>query len=213
MKRKSDTTKRNLTFDRKESITLPVNQLPVRAVPGADWERLKRLISRVDETQGVWLRIFDGAIGLSVACLVAVLTPNDYVVLGVSVRTLFGFGLAISATLAITAGFASRSEKEKKTATKEDLEEVISDVEQLYDDEDFYAEESSLSTSTRTQTEDDLYAQAIRIARDRGSISTSRLQRTMRIGYARAARMVDQMEEEGIVGESDGARPRPVIKP
>ena len=45
--------------------------------------------------------------------------------------------------------------------------------------------------------------------RDRAS--TSLLQRRLRIGYGRAARLIEEMEEQGIVGPADGARPREVL--
>jgi S-DNA-T family DNA segregation ATPase FtsK/SpoIIIE len=41
--------------------------------------------------------------------------------------------------------------------------------------------------------------------------STSLLQRKLRVGYARAARIMEEMEEQGIIGPADGARPREVL--
>jgi len=61
-------------------------------------------------------------------------------------------------------------------------------------------------------TGDDLYDQALRIAAEARYISTSFLQRKLKIGYNRAARIIEQMEENGIVGPSDGtSRPREVF--
>lgn len=59
--------------------------------------------------------------------------------------------------------------------------------------------------------EDDLFDEAIRLAMERGQISTSMIQRKLRIGYARAGRMIDEMEEQGIVSPADGSRPRNVL--
>ena len=64
---------------------------------------------------------------------------------------------------------------------------------------------------TENDQEDELYREAVRIAMQQGKISVSMLQRRLRIGYNRAARLVERMEEEGIVGPSDGVRPRPVL--
>jgi S-DNA-T family DNA segregation ATPase FtsK/SpoIIIE len=46
---------------------------------------------------------------------------------------------------------------------------------------------------------------------DSGKASASLLQRRLRVGYARAARLVEEMEEQGIIGPADGARPRDVL--
>ena len=58
--------------------------------------------------------------------------------------------------------------------------------------------------------EDPLMEQALRVVKQHGTASASMLQRRLRIGYNRAARLIEQMEDEGIVGPSDGSRGRPV---
>ncbi len=60
--------------------------------------------------------------------------------------------------------------------------------------------------------DDDLYQDAIRVVCDAGRASTSTLQRRLRIGYGRAARLIDLMEKDGIVGPSEGTKPREVLK-
>jgi S-DNA-T family DNA segregation ATPase FtsK/SpoIIIE len=57
---------------------------------------------------------------------------------------------------------------------------------------------------------DSLYPEAVRIVVETGQASVSLLQRRMRLGYGRAARILDMMEEEGIVGPIRGAKPREV---
>jgi len=60
--------------------------------------------------------------------------------------------------------------------------------------------------------DDELYEEAVRIVCEMGRASTSTLQRRLRIGYGRAARLIDMMERDGIVGPADGPRPREVLK-
>ena len=58
---------------------------------------------------------------------------------------------------------------------------------------------------------DEMYDQAVAIVGEMRQASTSMLQRRLRLGYNRAARMIERMEREGIVGPADGARPREVL--
>ena len=58
---------------------------------------------------------------------------------------------------------------------------------------------------------DPLWEEAVRWVVDRGQASTSMLQRKFSIGFQRASRVLDQMEEQGIVGPRDGSRPREVL--
>jgi S-DNA-T family DNA segregation ATPase FtsK/SpoIIIE len=60
---------------------------------------------------------------------------------------------------------------------------------------------------------DDLYDQAVAIVCDTRQASVSYIQRRLQIGYNRAARMVEQMERDGIVGPTNGAKPRDVLAP
>jgi DNA segregation ATPase FtsK/SpoIIIE, S-DNA-T family len=60
--------------------------------------------------------------------------------------------------------------------------------------------------------DDNLYQDAVRVVCDAGRASTSTLQRRLRIGYGRAARLIDLMEKDGIVGPPDGTKPREVLK-
>lgn len=58
---------------------------------------------------------------------------------------------------------------------------------------------------------DDMFKDAVRVVVESGKASTSLLQRRLRVGYARAARIIEEMEEQGIIGPADGARPREVL--
>ncbi|MDB5264883.1 MAG: ftsK [Parcubacteria group bacterium] len=59
--------------------------------------------------------------------------------------------------------------------------------------------------------DDDLYSQAKEAVEEAGRASTSYLQRKLRIGYSRAARLMDLLEEKGVIGPADGSRPREVL--
>lgn len=63
-----------------------------------------------------------------------------------------------------------------------------------------------------SEADDPLYAQAVAFVRDQGRASISLVQRHLRIGYNRAARFIEQMEADGIVGPADGSKPRKVIQ-
>lgn len=62
-----------------------------------------------------------------------------------------------------------------------------------------------------SNNDDDMYKDAVRVVMESGKASASLLQRRLRVGYARAARLVESMEEQGIIGPADGARPREVL--
>lgn len=61
------------------------------------------------------------------------------------------------------------------------------------------------------EADDDMWRDAVGVVVEGGKASTSLLQRRLRIGYGRAARLIETMEEQGIVGSSDGNRPREVL--
>jgi len=59
--------------------------------------------------------------------------------------------------------------------------------------------------------DDDMFQDAVRVVIESKKASTSLLQRRLRIGYGRAARLIEEMEEQGIIGQADGSRPREVL--
>jgi S-DNA-T family DNA segregation ATPase FtsK/SpoIIIE len=59
---------------------------------------------------------------------------------------------------------------------------------------------------------DPMYGDAVKLVIEFGKASTSLLQRRLRIGYGRAAHLIDLMEQDGIVGAADGPKPREVLK-
>ncbi len=62
-----------------------------------------------------------------------------------------------------------------------------------------------------TDHDDDLWRDAVHVVLENRKASTSLLQRRLRVGYGRAARLIETMEEQGIVGPADGSRPREVL--
>jgi DNA segregation ATPase FtsK/SpoIIIE, S-DNA-T family len=79
-------------------------------------------------------------------------------------------------------------------------------------DENGNSETSQDGESPGSEADDDLYQDAVRVVCEMGRASTSTLQRRLRIGYGRAAHLIDLMEKDGIVGPPDGTRPRELLK-
>ncbi len=75
------------------------------------------------------------------------------------------------------------------------------------------AESSGGETGADGEPDDDpMFADAVKLVVEFGKASTSLLQRRLRIGYGRAAHLIDLMEQDGIVGAADGPKPREVLK-
>ena len=72
-------------------------------------------------------------------------------------------------------------------------------------------EKDSFDNSQGNATDEDIIEQAIAVAVENGQLSTSMLQRKLKLGYARAARIMDELEEMGVIGASEGAKPRKVL--
>ncbi|GHU85826.1 DNA translocase FtsK [Clostridia bacterium] len=83
-------------------------------------------------------------------------------------------------------------------------DEVAEEIEKL-------AVKEKASAKVPEFDQDDMLNTAIKCIVEMGQASTSLLQRRLKIGYSRAARLIDEMEERGIVGESDGSKPRKVM--
>jgi S-DNA-T family DNA segregation ATPase FtsK/SpoIIIE len=81
----------------------------------------------------------------------------------------------------------------------------------VYDETITQSEEESGNGEGGSGERDELFEQALRICCEMKRASTSVLQRRLRIGYGRAAAMLDGLEREGFIGQADGARPRPVL--
>ncbi|MFT9057620.1 MAG: DNA translocase FtsK, partial [Ethanoligenens sp.] len=93
----------------------------------------------------------------------------------------------------------------KQTASPNYDDTVIDEIEKQA------AKEKKSDESTQDDDADAMLPQAIECVVDAGIASTSLLQRRLKLGYARAARIVDEMESRGIVGPLEGSKPRQVL--
>lgn len=80
-----------------------------------------------------------------------------------------------------------------------------------YDESITQSEEEALGLEDTNGEHDELFEEALRICVEMKRASTSVLQRRLRVGYGRAAAILDIMEREGLIGQADGSRPRPVL--
>jgi S-DNA-T family DNA segregation ATPase FtsK/SpoIIIE len=76
----------------------------------------------------------------------------------------------------------------------------------------YWAKDSVFGSYDPDEVSDDLFESAADAAREAGKVSTSYLQRKLGIGYARAAKLIDLLEEQGVIGPADGSKPRVVIE-
>jgi S-DNA-T family DNA segregation ATPase FtsK/SpoIIIE len=72
-------------------------------------------------------------------------------------------------------------------------------------------EPASAVAATALDARDDLYEQAVQLVVNTGQASASFIQRRMRVGYPRAARMIEMMEEDGLIGPAAGGKAREVL--
>lgn len=73
-------------------------------------------------------------------------------------------------------------------------------------------EEGGGEAEAESAEQDPMYEEAVRLVLQMGKASTSTLQRHLRLGYGRAARILDMMQRDGIIGPPDGSKPREVLK-
>ncbi len=122
----------------------------------------------------------------------------------------------ISKPKRIQAPFVSEKEirdvvKWIKSQYKEEVDEEKDELsENLEKDLETPTSEGMIDFSTSEDEEDSLYEEAKKLVIENRKASASFLQRRLRVGYARAARLLDILEDRGIVGPSDGAKPREI---
>ena len=96
----------------------------------------------------------------------------------------------------------------KETSTAEYNEEILEHIERV-------AEASEKggggAGGDAAGDEDEMIEEAIDVIMDCRQASTSMLQRRLKLGYSRAARIIDQIEERGIIGPNEGSKPRQIL--
>jgi DNA segregation ATPase FtsK/SpoIIIE, S-DNA-T family len=88
----------------------------------------------------------------------------------------------------------------------------ITDQQSADYDESMMVSDEEIKEEDQEDSEDDLFSDALDFVVDQQKASTSLLQRHFRIGYNRAARLIDDLEKRGYIGPQDGSRPRQVYK-
>ena len=95
----------------------------------------------------------------------------------------------------------------KQTSTAEYNEEILEHIERQAEQ----ADGKGGGSGDPGEDEDEMIEEAIDVIMDCRQASTSMLQRRLKLGYARAARIIDQIEERGIIGPSEGSKPRQIL--
>lgn len=108
--------------------------------------------------------------------------------------------------------------KQKKNRVESLGESIDIESEGVYDTHgngevvsSFNSDKIDFSAVVSDEAEDSLYEEAKNIVIQAGKASSSLLQRRLRVGYSRAARLIDMLEDNGIIGAADGAKPREIL--
>lgn len=101
--------------------------------------------------------------------------------------------------------------------SEEEVKAIVEFLKSQRDEEDEYDEKITESRKSSIDLasddniiDDDMYDEAVEVVNTAQKASASLLQRRLRVGYARAARLLDLMEEQGVIGPANGAKPREV---
>lgn len=108
-------------------------------------------------------------------------------------------------------GMSAPSRIQGTFVTDEEIERIIDHVRSQGEPEYFFKEEELIKMNASGEEQDDLFEEACRFIMQQGSASTSLLQRKFHIGYNRAARLMDLIEEHGFISEQNGSKARTVL--
>lgn len=93
----------------------------------------------------------------------------------------------------------------------DEIDDIIRHVREQREPDYLFQQDELIKKAQVTEEEDDLFLEACEFVVDQGGASASSLQRRFRIGYNRAARLMEMMESNGIISESRGSKPRDVL--
>ncbi|TKC15852.1 DNA translocase FtsK [Robertmurraya kyonggiensis] len=95
--------------------------------------------------------------------------------------------------------------------TDEEIDAIVNHVRREQSPQYLFEQEELLKKAIVSEEEDELFYEACEFIIEQGGASTSSLQRKFKIGYNRAARLIDMMEEQGFISEARGSKPRDVL--
>ncbi|WP_254871183.1 DNA translocase FtsK [Bacillus sp. Marseille-Q1617] len=93
----------------------------------------------------------------------------------------------------------------------DEIDEIIHHVREQREPDYIFQQDELIKKAQVTEEEDELFFEACEFVIDQGGASASSLQRRFRIGYNRAARLMEMMEKSGVISESRGSKPRDVL--
>ncbi|GMO28356.1 MAG: DNA translocase FtsK [Termitinemataceae bacterium] len=148
-----------------------------------------------------------------IAFMVASMMDSRIIIDGPGAEKLLGKGDMLYA--GVTSPFPVRLQG--AFVSEEEVEAVVEHVKTLgepdyIDEEMFFDDDEEVVQNVYTEGCDPLYDQALEIVVQQGKASASYIQRRLKIGYNRAARLVEEMEERGVVGAAQGSRPRELLR-
>jgi ribosomal protein S25 len=107
--------------------------------------------------------------------------------------------------------YADEDTTETTTATETKADDKAAEDKSKDEKADDKTTVAAAEEAVAAATEDELLPAAVEVILETGQASVSMLQRRLKLGYARAARIVDEMEERGIVGPFEGSKPRQLL--
>ena len=125
--------------------------------------------------------------------------------------------LGVGKPMRVQGAFVSDEERErvisfvKEGAQVVYSEDILAQIEKAAEDKNSPSSDDRQDNTDSSSDYDDLLPQAVEVIFETKQASVSMLQRRLKLGYARAARIVDQMEEIGVVGPFEGSKPRQVL--